>query len=427
MTDQPAFLNAAAIVQTRLTPTELLHELKRIEGELGRNFHGQRWGPRPIDLDIIFYEDINVNWDDASDKESHLTIPHPRWQERNFVIAPLSDLVHPNDVSSGIKVGLDRRLRLARRLWEAAGGERMLGGPDLYCVMPMGRLGLWSWQRNGTKVMGILNVTPDSFSDGGQHFSVAAAVEHAKLMVSQGADIIDIGGQSTRPGALRLTPDEEADRILPIIKALSSEPMTAMIPLSVDTFYSSVAQAAIEAGATMINDVSGGSLDEDMLRTVSEAEGIPYVAMHMRGSPQTMQNPENIIYHDICSQVAESLKNKGNRAMTEGIEPWRLILDPGLGFAKTVDGNLQLIAGLDKLRRELPQHLYGLPILVGPSRKGFLGSVTGRTNAQDRDWATASAAAFCVLGGASIVRAHNVTAVKDAVRVADAIIQQSKR
>lgn len=362
--------------------------------------------------------------------EKHLTVPHPRWQERSFVKAPLSDLVHPDDVHSRSKTfdsGLDVRLKLARQLWEADGGERLLGGSDLRCVLPMGRLGVWPWQSSGTKVMGILNVTPDSFSDGGQHFSVKGAVEHAKLMVTDGADIIDIGGQSTRPGALLLTPDEEADRILPIIKALSVEPLTATVPLSVDTFYSSVAEAAIEAGATMINDISGGSLDENMLRTVSRAEGISYVAMHMRGTPQTMQDPENTFYHDVCSQVAESLQSIGMRAVAEGIQPWRLIMDPGLGFAKNVQGNLQLIAGLGKLRRALRPPLYGLPILVGPSRKGFLGSVTGRKDSKNRDWATASAAALCVHGGASIVRAHNIPAAKDAVRVADAIVQQSIR
>jgi 2-amino-4-hydroxy-6-hydroxymethyldihydropteridine diphosphokinase/dihydropteroate synthase len=380
---------------------------------------GQRWGPRPIDLDIIFYEDNEV-----SDGEK-LIIPHARWQERNFVIAPLADLdTCPNYLSkqNPATKNLPRRLKIAQQLWLSQGGERQLGTPDLRCVIPMGRLGLWSWQERA-QVMGILNVTPDSFSDGGLHTTVDAAVTHAKQMIAQGADIIDIGGQSTRPGAHLLTPQEEASRIIPVLRALTQDSSTNTVPLSVDTFYSQVAEAAVEAGATMVNDVSGGTLDPGMFITVAKL-GVPYVLMHMRGTPQTMQSKENTSYEDVCSEVAFSLQKSAEQAVQAGIEPWRLILDPGIGFAKTAEGNFRLIAQLSRLQGLLRAQVKGLPLLLGPSRKGFLGKVTGKSGAEDasqRDWATVAAAALCVQQGANIIRAHNVAAVADAVKVADAV------
>lgn len=415
VTDQPAFLNAAALIESSLQPLDLLAKVKAIESNLGRNLQGQRWGPRPIDLDIIFYEGREVQ------EGEQLIVPHPRWQERSFVIAPLADLTTPSSSTTPPPPphSLTRMLGVAHQLWTAQGGEKQLGSPDLRCVMPMGRLGLWPWQERA-QVMGILNVTPDSFSDGGRHFSVSAAVAHARQMVEQGVDIIDIGGQSTRPGSEMLTSKEESDRVLPVLRALVEDPVTANIPLSVDTFFADVAEAAVEAGATMVNDVSGGTLDPGMFTTVARL-GVPYVLMHMRGTPQTMQNKENTRYSDVCADVASALQESGEAAVRAGIEPWRLILDPGLGFAKTVQGNLQLMAQLERLQGLLRPPLRGLPLLLGPSRKGFLGKVTGKKVAEERDWATAAAAALCVQQGAGIIRAHNVAATVDAVRVADAV------
>lgn len=400
------------MVETELPPLALLAQVKAIEAALGRDLEGgRRWGPRPIDLDIIFFEG-----DEVQDGET-LVVPHPRWQERDFVIAPLADLAAPG------AAGLGRRLAIARGLWAAAGGEGALGGPDLRCVLPMGLLGLWPWQER-PQVMGILNVTPDSFSDGGRHGSVAAALAAARAMVAQGADIIDVGGQSTRPGAATLSPGEEAARVLPVLRALASDPATGAVPLSIDTFYGEVAEQAVGAGATMVNDVSGGTLDPGMLPAVA-ALGVPYVAMHMRGTPTTMQDEGNTRYGDVVAEVAAALQARGEAAVAAGIEPWRLILDPGLGFAKSEDGNWALIAGLGRLRRLLRPPLAGAPLLLGPSRKGFLGKATGREVAADRDAATAAAAALCVAHGAAIVRAHNVAAVADAVRVAHAVQQHA--
>lgn len=419
VTDQPAFLNAAALIQTELPPLQLLKILKDVEQSLGRDLHGQRWGPRPIDLDIIFYEDAEVH------EGERLIVPHPRWQERDFVKAPLADLGLQSQKNDGRSShsGLQRRLAVASQLWTAAGGERSLGTPDLRCVLPMGRLGVWGWQGR-THVMGVLNVTPDSFSDGGRHASVAAAVAHARAMAAEGADIIDVGGQSTRPGSNLISADEEAERVLPVIEALAQHPETCAVPLSIDTFYADVATAAVDAGATMVNDVSGGTLDPGMLPAVARL-GVPYVLMHMRGTPQTMQSKENTTYGDVVADVAAALQEGATRAMHAGIEPWRLVLDPGLGFAKTEAGNVQLMGQLGRLRALLRPPVAGAPFLLGPSRKGFLGRLTGRKEAVDRDWATAAAAALCVREGANIIRAHNVAAVRDAVRVADAVTRQA--
>lgn len=298
----------------------------------------------------------------------------------------------------------------------------------------MGRLGLWSLN-NKPAVMGILNITPDSFSDGGKIVTVQQAVEAAREMISAGADMLDVGGQSTRPGARRVSAEEEAERVAPIIKAIATDPYTCKVPLSIDTFYSQVARQAVRVGATMVNDVSGGRLDVNMHSTVA-ALGIPYVCMHMRGTPETMQEAENTVYDHLVGDVGREMTVAANKAMAAGIESWRLILDPGIGFAKTSAANFKLLSsGLDELRsssgRYLMPPLNKLPMLVGPSRKGFLGQAItaasgdgegGRERGvEERDVATAAAAAIAVNHGANIIRAHNVGMVKDAVRIADCV------
>ena len=417
VTDQPAFLNAAALVTTPedLDPLELLQRVKLIEKSLGRNLQGGvRYGPRPIDLDIIFHDDGTI-----TEKET-LLVPHPRWQERDFVKAPLADLYDP--LSSPFPCR--ESLRVATHLWEAAGGEAEMCLSklhDLRCVLPMGRLGLWPWQQK-TMVMGVLNITPDSFSDGGRlDTSVKAALEVARRLVAEGVDILDVGGQSTRPGAAPVTAREEAERVLPVVKAISSDPMTAHTPLSIDTYYGQVALAAVGAGATMVNDVSGGQMDPDMFNTVAEL-GVSYVLMHMRGNPRTMQKGENIQYGEFIPELTREIASTATKAVNAGIEPWRIVIDPGIGFAKTQEHNVDLLGGgLTQLKKNLPPPLNRMPMLIGPSRKGFLGKITGRELPGDRDTASAAAAALSVIHGANIIRAHNVAAVKDAVLVADAV------
>lgn len=428
VTDQPAFLNAAAEIRTTLPPLELLRVLKDTEKEMGRQFGADqvRWGPRPIDLDIVFYEDENVMKLESDGHARELIVPHPRWQERDFVKGPLADLT--GVVSSSVVSGLDRNLVAAKRLWIEQGGERALRSMSqdgsLQCVLPLGGGVTWPWSRQ-TSVMGILNVTPDSFSGDGKFQHVDGAIGAALEMVRDGADILDVGGQSTRPGSEKISAEEEWRRVGPVLDALRQEGVTKQIPISIDTYYANVAAKAVQTGAHIVNDVSGGTLDDKMYETVADA-GVSYVLMHMRGTPQTMQSAEHVAYEngDVCAEVARSLQASCDRAVRAGIESWRIILDPGIGFAKTVEGSTDLVANLSRFRSNISEPYKALPVLLGASRKKFLGEMIGRPDdpASGRDWATCAVNAIGALHGANIVRTHNVRATKDATRVADAII-----
>lgn len=424
VTDQPVFLNAAAEIRTNLSPLALLSALKDIEKNLGRSFGKDqiRWGPRPIDMDIIFYEDQTV-----LEGNETLVVPHPRWQERDFVKAPLADLT-PKEDKAAVPVGLDKYLIAAKRLWMDQGGERALKRyseeASLQCVLPVGPMSTWAWSHQ-TSVMGILNVTPDSFSDGGKHVHIDKAIQRAIEMVREGADIIDVGGQSTRPGAQQIPAVEEWERVSPVIKALRAESAFDHIPISVDTFYSTIAEKAVSAGANIVNDVSGGQEDANMYRVVADL-GVSYILMHMRGNPRTMQLPENVKYNDICADIAFSIQQSCDAAVDAGIESWRIVLDPGIGFAKTGQGNADLVANLSRFRSGISEPYQNLPILLGPSRKKFLGELIGRESApaSERDWATCAISAIGAMHGANIIRTHNVRGTKDAVMVADGVMKQ---
>eukprot|EP00890_Picochlorum_soloecismus_P002129 jgi/Picsp_1/2917/NSC_01142-R1_dihydropterin pyrophosphokinase dihydropteroate synthase len=417
VTEQPAFLNAAAIVRTTLAPLDLLRALKHVEKQLGREFGTKqiRWGPRPIDLDIVFYEEETVLEGEI------LVIPHPRWQERDFVKAPMADLLQPSKADQA--TGLNKNLHIAKKLWESQGGESAVRkysmNKSLQCVLPVGNGNVWAWS-NQTHVMGILNATPDSFSDGGINLNAKAAVDSAAQMVADGADIIDIGGQSTRPGAEVLEPGQEWNRVKPVLEAMQGDERFDGIPISIDTFYSLVAEHAVAAGATMVNDISGGKGDSAMFDAVADL-GVPYIMMHIRGDPRTMHDRTLQVYDNICKEVGHSLSESCKEASLAGIEPWRLVLDPGIGFSKSTDGNLNLISGIHKMRKAMESPFQNLPILIGPSRKKFLGDVTGRESPLDREWATCAISAISAFQGGNIIRAHNIKAVKDAVKVADSI------
>ncbi|CAG9460390.1 unnamed protein product [Pedinophyceae sp. YPF-701] len=468
VTDQPDFLNAAVRVETDRSPHQLLQACKDVEETLGR-LEGERvWGPRPIDLDIILFGGQKIA---EERKDAWLQIPHPLWTERSFVWRPVADLHDERDLAHATSMPVEKRLLLtaiqhaherarradaasaqapaplvaaAARVEAAAGhGHRASAAEavselldadglhpprkELRRVLPAPgvRGGVWEWEGR-TRIMGVLNATPDSFSDGGLHASAADAAAAATDMINNGADIIDIGGQSTRPGAERVSAEEEAQRVVPAIAAVAKLCRESNTLLSVDTFYASVAKAAVAAGASCVNDVSSGSIDPDMLKTVAEL-GVPYVAMHMRGGPQTMQLDANTTYAvppggSIADAVGAELNARCEAAVAAGIEPWRIVLDPGLGFAKTPRGSIQLLGGLPRLRRAMVGGcLQRAPLLVGMSRKGFLGEVAGRRVPAERDWATAGAAAAAVRLGADIVRVHNVPGVRDAVRVADVL------
>lgn len=428
VTEQPNFLNTAIAANTKLPPDQLLSALKAVEAALGRDESGQRNGPRPIDLDVVFYEDTHLVTSamvdvDGRSRDRSLQLPHKRWHERSFVKAPLADLACDGHLpgGSGLRDMLDR----AQDAWTAEGGEGNVGGDDLRAVIPLGLESLWPWQARPW-TMGILNVTPDSFSDGGTflELQVEAAVQHARQMVADGVDIIDVGGQSTRPHAARLPPEVELERVMPVIAALASDPAFSGVLITVDTFYAEVAAAAVSVGAHLINDVSGGTLDPDMHDVVAKL-GVPYAMMHMRGDPTTMVRPEFTAYGDVATEVGIELQAQAEFALAAGIEPWRILLDPGMGFAKGAEGNLQLISGLPRMRRGLRGALRHAPLIVGASRKTFLGLATGQKEACDRDVASAAAAALAVAAGANIVRTHNVAFTRDAVAVAAAVRRAS--
>jgi dihydropteroate synthase len=258
-----------------------------------------------------------------------------------------------------------------------------------------------------TLVMGILNVTPDSFSDGGSHRTVEEAVQHGIAMAAQGADIIDVGGESTRPGAAAVGAEEEMSRVLPVIQGLAS---SIRIPISVDTRNAEVARRAVELGAEIINDVYG--LRDPGMIEVLRGTGAAAIVMHMRGEPDRMQ--ADTVYDDIVGDVGGFLVSRVEMAARNGIDPSRLAIDPGLGFSKDVKGNLDIIRRLREFRS------YGRPILVGASRKGFIGKIVGGTP-DERLTGSLVAATAAIMNGANIVRAHDVAETVKMVRMADAI------
>lgn len=263
--------------------------------------------------------------------------------------------------------------------------------------------------------MGVVNVTPDSFSDGGHWYGAAAAIQHGFDLVEQGADIIDIGGESTRPGAQRISAEVELSRVGPVITELAR----AGVPVSVDTMRAQVAECAIEAGANLVNDVSGGLADPYMPRLVAKAS-VPYVVMHWRGHSHDMD--KRAVYTDVVREVHTELARRVDAVTAEGVDPSLIVLDPGLGFSKHPEHNWQLLTHLDEIR-----HIGGVefPVLVGASRKRFLGRLLAGPDGTprsfvDSDDATSAVTALAAVGGAWCVRVHKVPPNSDAVRVAAA-------
>lgn len=258
-------------------------------------------------------------------------------------------------------------------------------------------------------VMGVLNVTPDSFSDSGRFADPRAAVAHARRMCDEGADLIDIGGESTRPGSQRTGADEQIRRIAPVIEALAGNVPAV---LSVDTTRSAVARAACDLGAYVINDISAAMEDPVMLTLAAERR-LPIILMHMQGQPATMQvNPQ---YGDVVKEVAEHLQARRQAARDAGIAADRILLDPGIGFGKTPEHNLALLRDFPRLAA------LGSPLVLGTSRKGFIGRITGEQEPSDRIMGTAASVAWCVANGAAIVRVHDVGPMSKVVRVIEAI------
>lgn len=265
-----------------------------------------------------------------------------------------------------------------------------------------------------TLIMGILNVTPDSFSDGGQFFSTDSALERAEEMLNAGADILDVGGESTRPGAAQVAVDEELRRIIPVIERLAGD---YPIPISVDTTRAEVARRAVDIGAEIINDISGLRFDPRLADVAAEARA-GLVLMHSRGERETMHKLPPV--DDILAEVQTSLQRSIKDAEQRGVARHAIVLDPGIGFSKSQEQNLQLIAHLDQLIQAFP----AFPFLVGTSRKSFIGRLLDDAPAQERLHGTMATVTAAVLNGAHIVRVHDVRAASETTRIADAIRRQ---
>ncbi|MFH1130523.1 MAG: dihydropteroate synthase [Pseudomonadota bacterium] len=265
----------------------------------------------------------------------------------------------------------------------------------------------WTWSR--TCVVGVVNVTPDSFYDGGKWFKPEDAISQGLRLAEQGADVLDIGGESTRPGSRPVSDAEELDRILPVIQVLASQ---SRVPISVDTYKAKVAKEAVEAGACIVNDISGMKLDSAMAAVVAETKALVILG-HLRGQPRTMQ--QNISFVDVVAEVIDELKVSVRLAVEAGVAAEKIWIDPGIGFGKTSDHSLALLREISKIKDEV-----GYPILVGPSRKSFIGEVTGLP-VEERLLGTCAAAAAAIMAGVDAIRIHDVGKLMAAIKVADAI------
>ncbi len=397
--DQPAFLNLVVQAETHRSPVDLLAYLKQLEKELGRQPTFPN-GPRLIDLDILFYEDQIVEAD-------NLVIPHPGIASRAFVLAPLADLapdlVHPrlNQPVRDLLAGVD------------SGGVKRI----MTRIPPFG---------TRTFVMGVLNVTPDSFSGDGilqAADPLALAQEQARHFVAAGVDILDVGGESTRPGAQTVSAQEEMDRVVPVIQALAGE---FDVLISVDTYKAVVAEAALQAGADWVNDIWGLRADPDLAAVIAR-HNAPAVLMHNRLKPATTELQERLggryvgaQYDDLLGEIKAELLQSAALARAAGVPEEHILLDPGVGFGKTVEQNLELIDRLDEICA------LGYPVLLGPSRKSFIGYTLDLPPDQRLE-GTAAAVAVGIARGADIVRVHDVEFMLRITRMTDAIVRRGVR
>jgi 2-amino-4-hydroxy-6-hydroxymethyldihydropteridine diphosphokinase/dihydropteroate synthase len=384
-------------------------------------------GPRNIDLDILLYDGLEY-----SDKR--LQIPHPLMFEREFVLRPLAEYVGSFSLSAPTltpdSIFPYTELRknpaafpLTKTTFYDLRPSSSPSAQPMMQIKPLAPSNLSpvssAQLQQETRIMSILNVTPDSFSDGGMNYDIdeGTLVEAIESHIADGATIIDVGGQSTRPGAVQVSAEEELARVLPVIRLLRSMPEANNVAISIDTYRASVAEAAIEAGANMINDVSAGMMDETMLPTMAKL-GCTVCLMHMRGTPDTMNSLVSYPY-GVVKTVARELAKRVRAAEEAGVRRWRIILDPGIGFAKTQEQNLELL----RQRKQLGRYrgLEGIPWLVGTSRKAFIGNITGVKEAKERTWGTAVAVAAAIQGGADIVRVHDVKEMAQVAKMADAL------
>lgn len=397
-------------------------------------------------MDIIFYNDLTIDTrSEDLEIEGQLVVPHPKMSEREFVLRPLNDMI-PDYIHPTLHKSIGR----------------LLDGLDnldaLYKVVPFPRyphsdggvpstMTYWKFPSSKTYLMATLNVTPDSFSDGGLHNTLSSALEYSCASVQAGAGIVDIGGYSTRPSASFVSVEEETERVVPVILAMRSENSLKDIPFSIDTFRPQVAKAAIQAGANCINDVYAftgpnsfpyNDQNEDDLRTMralARELAVPVILMHARGDAGSNKDygsyeyAQNKFLEGVCIELGQRVDKivKGEG----GLRRWLVIVDPGIGFSKPVEGNLKLLRDAKAIttaryigptNNRYLNPLLGFPLLIGTSKKSFLGSIMGRsTEAKERGWATAAAVSCAVQQGAAILRVHDVQEMSDVVAVAEAL------
>ncbi|SCU99313.1 LAME_0G02674g1_1 [Lachancea meyersii CBS 8951] len=470
--NQPQFLNGCLEIETRLSPNDLLRLCKHIEYEDLKRVKEFENGPRSIDLDIILYK--NGNGEDIVMSTADLVVPHPRLIERTFVMEPLCELVPPNEVHP---VTAEPIINHLNQVYEQLNDEDVLckliplpkiNGADRFLKFKnklikdtvSGRL--TAATVSPTLTMGIVNTTPDSFSDGGKLGNdVSSQLLRIKEMVQDVLSlneqvIIDIGGCSTRPNSAQATLDEELERTISLIRAVracDSLPQEKVI-LSIDTYQSEVAQQAIEAGVDIVNDISGGKFDSNMFTVLANNPAVAYAMSHIRGDIQSMSKltvydsedynedavTEYCYGHEFQNKdsttliraLARELAVQYKGALDMGVKSWQIILDPGVGFAKNADQNLDIIRSIHVLKNYSVLknsefvNFRNKPILIGPSRKKFIGNITGETSAADRDISTGSVASACVGYGADIIRVHNTANCVKSIKMADSIYRQTR-
>lgn len=397
--DQPRFLNAVCRGLTSLQPLELLNACEQIMAQMGR-VRERRYGPRLIDLDILLYGDAIVDL-------PHLTIPHARMAERDFVLEPLCDIA-PDEIHP--RVG-----KSMRALKDA------LAATPLPKVSPINRV-LWHWGQK-SYVMGIINATPDSFSEDGIYRGNKGGVQRgvalAQRFAQEGADCLDIGGLSTRPGHTLISVEEEIQRVVPVIQAVAQE---SDLPISVDTFRAEVAEAALEAGAAIINDVWGLGYHQ-RIGSLAARHDVPLIVMHNRSAPDYLPQLEIPPPHPPCeyaavvTDVRSEIEQRLMLAQTLGVPRWNLIADPGIGFGKSLEQQLTLINHLDRIKT------LGYPLLLGTSRKSFIAKILDDLPRTQLVEGTLATNIIGIVRGADIVRVHDVGVISRAARVADALLR----
>ncbi|KAK7040701.1 trifunctional dihydropteroate synthetase [Paramarasmius palmivorus] len=476
VTEQPSFINCACMVETNLKPLHLLALLKKIEELVGR-VPSIRNGPRAIDLDIVLYDNAVIDTrpvgarQDLGNLEGELVVPHPRMAEREFVLRPLYDMM-PDYIHPVRNMTIHTLLKELLFSSKDAPMKRVIPFPQLpvspQSTLPPATLTRWTYPIPGYKdasggmktyLMAILNVTPDSFSDGSEHDTLPTALSCVRDAVDGGADIIDVGGYSTRPGAAFVSEEQEIERVVPVIAAVRKADGASHVPISVDTFRPGVARAAILAGANCINDVHAFTGSESYpystltseermkaeecmaeMKNIAREYAVPIVLMHSRGDAG--KNKDYSFYgyardSGVLEGVRIELGNKVDAIVKGrgGVRRWMVIVDPGVGFSKSVEDNLETMrnassvvadmhVGSDKGRRRNP--LAGFPQLIGPSRKSFLGQILstkhGKTcDPHDRVWATGATVSCAVQQGATVVRVHDVKEMRDIVSISDSL------